>query len=70
MITTNADSTKVASGLVVQHVYMVLSANVAAGTLTLANPHNKTDSSGEILDPVLDWEAIGASFSFFTVGPA
>ena len=69
-ICTYSDRSKVASDLVLDHVYMVTGVNLAAGTVTLFNPHNTTDSGGETLAPVLDWEQIGASFSFFTVGPA
>jgi hypothetical protein len=69
-ICTYSDRSKVASDLVLDHVYMVTGVNLTAGTVTLFNPHNTTDSGGETLAPVLDWEQIGASFSFFTVGPA
>ncbi len=67
---TNTDSTKVGTGFVADHFYMVVGYDPTTQSIEIVNPHNKTDSSGEFVDFWVNWQTIGANFGWMMAGVA
>lgn len=56
------------SGYVSNHFYMIVAYNATSQLFEIINPHNATDSSGEIITEWVSWNTIGRDFCDYAVG--